>query len=77
MRQIIAYKDENVEKIFSRDIGGQLLSEVRGKSKIAHFSIMSFDGGKNSVAETEEKGKVALEHLPNAWQLTCEWFLKK
>jgi XTP/dITP diphosphohydrolase len=74
MRHVIAYKDEKTEKIFSVDIEGTLLKEARGSHIIPHFSIISFDGGRHSVAEQEEAtGGTVIADLPNAWHQFCEW----
>lgn len=74
MRQIIAYKDSDNEKIFSVDIEGTLLKEARGSSEIPHFAVISFDGGKTSVAESETgSGVTAVSEKPNAWHGLCEW----
>ncbi len=74
MRQIIAYKDTDVEKLFVADIDGVLLKGPRGKSVIPHFAVVSFDGGKHSVAEEEDGGKrSAVAARTNAWHELCEW----
>jgi len=73
MEHVIAYKDSDNEKIFTTNIPGVLLTESRGSSIIPHFSVMSFDGGKTSVAESEKGDNVALESLPNSWKPLCEW----
>lgn len=73
MRHIIAYKDGQNEKVFAEDIEAVLLKEVRGNSIIPHFAVISFDGGKHSVAEAEADGQTAISDLPNAWHLLCSW----
>jgi non-canonical purine NTP pyrophosphatase (RdgB/HAM1 family) len=74
MRQIIAYKDSDCEEIFSEDIEGTLLKEVRGESKIPHFTVISFDGGRSSVAEAELKSQTtAVAEKANAWHKLCDW----
>lgn len=73
MRHVIAYQDSQKQKVFSVDINGVLLKEVRGESIIPHFAIVSFDGGKQSVAEAEAAGETAISSLPNAWHQFCEW----
>jgi XTP/dITP diphosphohydrolase len=73
MRQVIVYKDAQRQKTFSADIRGTLMSETRGSSVIPHFTVISFDGGKHSVAEAEENGPTAITDLPNAWHQVCEW----
>ena len=75
MRHIIAYRDDNTEKLFTADIPAVLLTEARGESKIPHFTIISLDGGRHSVAEVEAAtGQSAFADLPNAWHSFCEWF---
>jgi XTP/dITP diphosphohydrolase len=73
MRQIIVYQDERRKKIFAVDLEGTLLREARGSSIIPHFSIISFDGGKHSVAEAEVGGLSVISGLSNAWHQVCEW----
>ncbi len=73
MRHIIAYKDNSQGKLFTADIEGLLLNEVRGKSVIPHFSVISLDNGQTSVAETEVNGTTAIALLPNAWHQFCEY----
>lgn len=74
LRHIIVYKDASEEKVFSVDIDGVLLAEVRGSSVIPHFALVSFDGGKRSVAEAEAADDAAaLVNHPNAWDQLCEW----
>jgi XTP/dITP diphosphohydrolase len=78
MRHIIVYRDEKEEKVFSADIPAVLLKEARGDSKIPHFSVISLDGGKHSVAEAEAAGgKSAFTDTPNAWHDFCEWFANR
>lgn len=73
MRQVVAYKDKDREKVFAADIKGILLKQARGESRIAHFPIVSFDGGKHSLAEDEETRIEAISKIDNAWHQLCEW----
>jgi XTP/dITP diphosphohydrolase len=73
MRQVIAYKDAQNEKVFAADIEATLLKEVRGQSVIPHFAVISFDGGKHSVAESEADGVMAVSQKANAWHQLGEW----
>lgn len=73
MRQVIAYKDRENEKVFTTDIPGTILKDVRGKSEIMHFAVMSFDGGKHSVAEAEQDGITDISRRDNSWHKLCEW----
>jgi XTP/dITP diphosphohydrolase len=73
MEHIIVYKDDKVERVFKADISGTLLKESRGKSTIPHFSVISFDGGKKSVAETELSGVTDISKHINAWDYFCKW----
>lgn len=76
MRHIIAYRDNQTEKIFSVDIPATLLKEIRGSSQIPHFALVSLDG-QRSVAEVEaETGDSAFGDLPNAWHEFCSWLNK-
>jgi XTP/dITP diphosphohydrolase len=77
MHQVIAYKDEDNEKIFSTDIEASLLKQARGSSAIPHFAVISFDGGQHSVAEAETGGITAISNLPNAWHQFCEWLTNR
>lgn len=73
MRQVIAYKDKDNENVFAADIQGLLLKEIRGTSDIAHFPIISFDGGKTSMAEDESTRLAAISQADNAWHQLCDW----
>jgi XTP/dITP diphosphohydrolase len=77
MHHIIAYRDEKEEKLFSVEIPAVLLKEIRGESTIPHFTVISLDGGKQSVAEAEAAGSSAFSDLPNAWHEFCAWFTKR
>lgn len=73
MRQVIAYKDKDTEKVFSADIEAILLKEARGKTNISHFAVVSFDGGKHSMAEDELTRIQAISKIDNSWHQLCEW----
>jgi XTP/dITP diphosphohydrolase len=75
MRQIIAYRNADREKVFSVDIPAVLLKEPRGKSEIPHFAVISFDGGQHSAAEIEASGQVVIADQANAWHEFCQWFV--
>jgi XTP/dITP diphosphohydrolase len=73
MRQAVAYKDGDTEKVFEADIEAVLLKEIRGQSKISHFNVISFDGGKHSMAEGEDTRINAIAQIDNAWHQLCDW----
>jgi XTP/dITP diphosphohydrolase len=73
MRQVVAYKNGDQEKVFVSDIAGILLEQAQGESKIAHFPIVSFDGGRHSLAQDEDTRIEALAKIDNAWHQLCEW----
>ena len=78
MSHIIVYRDNETEKLFSVKIPAVLLDEVRGESNIPHFTVISLDGGKTSVAEAEAAtGKSAFTDTPNAWHEFCDWFTNR
>lgn len=77
LRQVVAYQDDKVQKLFSVDIAGSLMPEVRGESKYPHFTIISFDGGQHSAAEANGNGYSAITHLHNAWHDLADWLKTK
>lgn len=74
MRQILAYKDAQTEKVFAVDIPATMLEEPHGESVITHFKVISLDGGQHSVAEAEAGGSSAIAGQANAWHDFCDWF---
>jgi non-canonical purine NTP pyrophosphatase (RdgB/HAM1 family) len=79
LRQVAVYQDVDGQKMFSVDVEGLLLHEIRGKSPFAHSSIMSFDGGKTSSAETHERANAesSVRNHHNVWHELGEWLVAK
>jgi inosine/xanthosine triphosphate pyrophosphatase family protein len=76
LRQIVVYKDVNVEKVFSFDLEGILLTDIRGKSPFPHSCITSFDGGQHSVGEFHERNEQAVRDQRHVWHDFAEWYSK-
>lgn len=76
-RQILAYKDQQTEKLFSVDIEGLLLKEVRGQSVFPTFSVISFDNGHKSLAEADTEGSPAAAQHHTAWHELCRWLTNR
>ena len=74
LRQVAVYQDQNQQKTFISDIQGVLLTEIRGESHFTHTPMVSFDGGKNTVAEVHARGEAAAEGHRTAWHDFAEWF---
>lgn len=77
LRQIVVYQDGDGQQLFTADISGVLLSEIRGTSPYPHSTITSFDGGKTSNAEYHEKGEAAAQHHRNVWHDFTEWYAEE
>jgi XTP/dITP diphosphohydrolase len=77
LRQIIIFQDGDKQQLFSTDIPGVLLDKIRGKSVYPHNTIMSFDGGRQSIAEmiTTQGSALAASKLRTSWHDLCEWFI--
>jgi len=73
LRQILVYQDANGQQLFSEDIVGSLLPDIRGESKYPHLTITSFDKGKHSAAEHNNQGYSALANGHTPWHDLCEW----
>ena len=77
LRQIVVYQDADGQQMFTMDIQGILLHEVRGTSPHPHATVTSFDGGKHSNAEYHEKGENAAKDHHNAWHDFAEWYARE
>jgi inosine/xanthosine triphosphate pyrophosphatase family protein len=76
LRQIVIYQTADEQQIFTVDIPGILLHEIRGSSPFTQSPLISFDGGKHSTAEYHEKGESASQHHHNPWHEFSEWYNK-
>lgn len=74
LRQIIAYEDAGEQQIFTADIEGVLLKEIRGTSAKANQPVFSMDGGITSIAEAFARGESAIAHRTTAWHEFAPWF---
>lgn len=79
LRQVAVYQDATQQKLFSVDVEGMLLHEIRGTSPYAHSSIISFDGGKTSSAETHERNhsESSVRNHHNVWHELGLWLTKR
>jgi non-canonical purine NTP pyrophosphatase (RdgB/HAM1 family) len=77
LRQVVVYQDEDGQEVFSVEIPGVLLKEIRGTSPYPHTSITSYDSGRHSNAEMYERGESASAHLPNVWHEFADWYSKR
>ena len=73
LRQVVVYMTGDVQKTFSRDIEGELLSDIRGSSPYSHITLTSFDGGKRSGAEYIAAGDSYLGDRQTAWHDFFAW----
>lgn len=83
LHQLLAYYDGNTMKVFSNNIHGQVINEVRGKnvrSPNMTVIVLDSDNGK-TIAEVFEQGEkaVAERYLtrPDAWHGFAEWYKSK
>ncbi len=80
LHQYLAYNDGNVTEVFKNDISGQIINEVRGKSKKspnATVTVLDSDDGKTiaEVFEQAEEGLIARhKNRPDVWHKFVEWF---
>jgi len=74
LHQVVVYKDAQHEQLFTADLEGVLLEEVRGKHPLfAHFAITSLDGGKHSLAEADTLSKPTVSELNSSYHKLCTW----
>lgn len=74
LRLIVAYQDASVQKIFSSDIEGILLPDIKGTAKYTHTTVMSFNDGKTSLAEDIAAGHTSSDVPHSAWHQFAAWF---
>jgi non-canonical purine NTP pyrophosphatase (RdgB/HAM1 family) len=74
LRQIVVYQDERIQKLFSCDIEGILLTESRGTSAGPQNSIVSFDGGAHSIAELHAQNQRTTTDMRNVWHDFVDWY---
>lgn len=77
LRQVAAYQDEHQQKVFTADIEGRLLKEIRGRSTYPHLAIVSFSKDGQSVAEMSAAGKSAVGGHNTAWHELADWLTQK
>lgn len=73
LRQIAVYQDADQQKVFTCDIVGTMLSEIRGASKHPHNTIISFDNGEHSDAELHALGKSGAHNFQTVWHEVAAW----
>lgn len=73
LRQIAVYQDADQQKVFTCDIDGVMLREIRGTSKHPHNTITSFDGGHQSDAELHALGKSGANDRKTVWHEVSAW----
>lgn len=83
LHQNLAYTDGNITKVFKHDITGQIINEVRGKSKKApcmSVIALDFDNGK-TIAEVFEQGEEAVteryKNRDDAWRIFTQWYVNQ
>jgi non-canonical purine NTP pyrophosphatase (RdgB/HAM1 family) len=74
LRQIVVYQNADDQQLFTVDIPGILLHEIRGTTPFPQSAIVSFDGGKHSNAQYHEKGESAAAHHHNPWHEFAKWY---
>lgn len=77
LTQILVYQDSHEQKLFSVNIEGEILHELRGNPSFPHFAIVSLDNGRTTIAEADNAGKPAATTKHNAWRELCAWLQDK
>lgn len=77
LRQIAVYQDDSGQKVFSVDIAGTLLTEIKGTSKYAHTTITALDDSGKSFAEIDAEGKSAIAGKHTVWHELTDWLEAK
>lgn len=77
LRQVAVYQDELEQVIFSVDIKGIMLKEIRGTAPYPHMTIASFNEGKTSMAETLEAGGSDTADKHTAWHELAAWLQER
>lgn len=74
LSQYTVYQDERGQRLFQQDIEGIVLPEIRGRHDTSSFmTLVSFDGGKTSVAENQANGKTSIDNFRTTWHDLGEW----
>lgn len=76
MTQYLVYDDGQSQKIFTRQIEGELLKEIRGHSKHSSHTVIAFNGDNGlSIAEAYEKtADKSTRKSAQIWQDFAQWF---
>jgi XTP/dITP diphosphohydrolase len=73
LRQFAVYQDKHMQKVFTKNIVGEITTKIRGKSPYSLSTITSFDGGKHTNAQFHEKGESAVQGLQTVWHDVAPW----
>lgn len=76
LTQLLAYKDEKLEKIFANELRGTLLKDLKGTSKNPCHQIISMDSDNGlSIAEKYSSGLDGATHeYSSAWHEFAKWY---
>lgn len=74
LQQMAVYQDELEQVIFAKDIEAIMLNEPHGSdAKSPVLALISFDGGKTSVAESFAKGSSSIAEKQTVWHELAAW----
>lgn len=74
LRQLVAYQDQHEQVIFSVDLEGVIVDTPQGESKKSPaMALVSFDGGKTTVAQNMIAKTSSTAHLPTVWHELGKW----
>jgi len=78
LTQYLVYDDGHAQKMFTRQIEGELLKEIRGSSIHASHTILSLSGDKGlSIAEVYDRAADKSTRKPaQIWKDFAEWFIE-
>ena len=71
---VVCYQDRDCQKIFSADIEGELLHEIKGQESHSHNTIVTFNGGRTSLAEDVAAGHVSSDVPHSPWHAFAQWY---
>jgi non-canonical purine NTP pyrophosphatase (RdgB/HAM1 family) len=74
LRQILVYQDDSEQKLFTVDVEGTMLKEIRGESPYPSLMITSFDNSNDSVARQKGNGEAYTGHRRTAWHDFADWY---
>ena len=77
VRQVIVFQDSpEHQQLFYTDVEGILLKEIRGNHNYSMMSLVSFDDGATSVAESlaKERSALAATDKRTSWHDFCQWY---